>query len=79
MNADKQYAAIVRSVTSPVAGGKKIRVRREGGQKIEAQVRAIRNITEWVNSDNLRIKEGFLVPIPSKWIVEEKEEEFTKF
>ena len=79
MNADKQYTAIVRSVTSPVAGGKRIRVRREGGQKIEAQVRAIRNITKWVNSDNLRIKEGFLVPIPSKWIVEEKEEEFTKF
>ncbi|TKB25280.1 hypothetical protein FCL47_14580 [Desulfopila sp. IMCC35006] len=80
LNADKQFNAILRSMTTLVCNGHRLRIRREGGSQMNpSQIRAIRNATEWNDRDSVSIREAMFVKIPLRWIRERDDETFTLF
>lgn len=73
-NADKQYQAIMKTCTTLVAEGKRIRAQRLGGERLEgSRIRAIRNGQKWSSASIIDIKEAMHVEIPWKWLADEDE------
>lgn len=72
---DKQYQAILKSTTTLVAGGKRIRVQRLKGERLNpGRVRAIRNGQLWAKASVEDIKDAMHVDVPWKWIKEEEDD-----
>jgi len=81
-NADKQFQYILKNSTALVAKGKRIRVRREGGERLQpSMIRAIRNSQDWNSSTSDEIRAAMSVVIPNKWITEKEDgpEDFILF
>lgn len=77
-NADKQYQAILKTCTTLVAEGKRIRVQRLNGERLEgSRIRAIRNGQKWSSAAIIDIKDAMNVTIPWKWL--EDEDEYVPF
>lgn len=74
-NASKQFNAIMKTSTTLVAEGKRLRVRRCGGQKLNpSQIRAIRNSQKWASAPVEDIRVEMYMEIPNTWINEDDEE-----
>jgi len=81
-NADKQFQAILKASSVLVAKGKRIRVCREGGERLNpSMIRAIRNYQDWNSATNDEIRAAMLMVIPYKWITEKEDnnEDFNLF
>jgi putative DNA primase/helicase len=73
--AEKQYQAIMKTSTTLVAEGKRIRVQRKNGQPLNpGRIRAIRNGQKWAGSSIMDIKDAMHVEIPWKWLSDEEDE-----
>ena len=68
-NAEKQFQAILKTTTNLVADGKRIRIQRIGGERLNpSTIRAIRNGQDWVGATIQEIKDAMYVDIPWNWI-----------
>jgi hypothetical protein len=74
-NANKQYQAILKTTTTVVADGKRIRVQRINSGKSSSVLRAIRNNQYWSTASIQEIKDSMYIEIPWKWLSEEDETE----
>jgi hypothetical protein len=72
-NADKQFQAIMKTTTTLIAEGKRVRVSRKSGERTFGQIRALRNAQDWVGATNQEIRDAMHVEIPYLWISEEEE------
>lgn len=73
-NSDKQYNAILKSMTLLWGGGSRVRVQRLGQVKLNpTQVRVLRNKADWAGASNTEVKESMCVEIPMRWIMEDDE------
>ncbi|TKB07444.1 toprim domain-containing protein [Desulforhopalus sp. IMCC35007] len=76
-NSDKQYNAILKSMTSLWGGGQRIRVQRLGQGKFHpTQIRVIRNKSDWASATSVDVKDAMNVDIPWKWITDDEEVPF---
>lgn len=72
---DKQFRAIMQSMTAIVAGNKRIRIKRADGVKLNPSlIRVVRNKQDWVGATLEEIKTAMHVQIPYKWIRDDEEE-----
>lgn len=72
-NADKQFQAILKTTTTLVAEGRRIRISRKGGERLQPSlIRAIRNSQDWIGATNSEIREAMATEIPWKWISDEE-------
>ena len=74
LNADKQYKAILKSTTTLVAGGKRIRVLREPyGKQTQSCVRALRHGQAWTPASVKEVQAAMMVEIPERWMISDTE------
>ena len=75
LNADRQFQAILKSTTTLVAQGKRIRVLREGDyQPKQSSIRAIRNGQSWTPASTREIQDAMYIDIPEQWILDDGED-----
>ena len=74
-NANKQYQAILKTTTTVVADGKRVRVQRLNSGKSSSVLRAVRNNQHWSTASTQEIKDTMYIEIPWKWLSEEDETE----
>ncbi len=80
LKTDKQYQAILKSTTTLVVGGNRVKIRRLNGELLNSsRIRAIRNGQKWASADILDIRLAMCVEVPWKWIKEMEEEKFKLF
>ena len=73
-NSEKQFQAIMKTTTTLINGGKRLKVRRHGSSDSKAcTVRALRNGQDWSGATPNEIRDAMFIEIPWKWIPESRE------
>jgi hypothetical protein len=74
-NSEKQFQAILKTTTTLIGGGKRVKTRRKGGERRlqPSLIRAIRNGQDWIGATNNEIRVAMDIEIPWKWIVEDED------